>query len=370
MSDDFDVTTIPLAPDLFPADATRTLLRNADFTVEAFRYITGIEGLKIRNRRGEIVALPYLGQMIWSATFDGRSLGMGNSFSAPRHGASILEAYGAFAYHAGLLRNGTPGPEDSHPLHGEMPVARMDSASLHLGRDRSGTYIELRSQYEYVMGFGAHYLASPRIRLGADQGVMDIEMQVENLSAHPMELMYMLHANFDFAADARIHQPAPFDPEHTRVRDTVPGHVTPSAEFTALLADLARNPARMEYLSEPEIYSPEQVFYIKSPGTDQDGNTRLAMEFPQGDAVSVAYSTRDFPHCVRWILNDGDAQVAAFALPSTCEPEGYTAEKAKGHVRMLAPKEIARFPVTLGHLNPAEAARTFDQIATLQGEKN
>ncbi|WP_372803942.1 aldose 1-epimerase family protein [Paracoccus seriniphilus] len=365
MTDIFPNTTLPLSPDLFPTGWTRVLAENAAFRIEAFRFSTGVEGLKVANRRGMITVLPYLGQMIWDAEFDGRSLAMGNAFAAPRHGASILETYGAFAYHAGLLRNGTPGPEDSHALHGEMPVATMDSACLLLGQDDAGSFVEISGQVEYVMGFGAHYMARPRIRLRADSGLMDVEMQVENLSAHPMELMYMLHANFDFVADARIHQPAPFSPTHTQVRKAIPGHVTPSAEFLALLDDLAENPARMAQLSEPDLYAPEQVFYIKGLGVDGQDRTRLAMELPEGGAFSVEYAPRDLPHCVRWILNDGDAQVAAFALPSTCEPEGYTAEKAKGHVRMLAPGEVARFPVTLGYLGAHEAPAVLDEIAKL-----
>lgn len=363
-------TTLPLQPDMFPRNWTRLILENDDFKVEAFRFSTDVEALRIANRRGTITVLPYLGQMVWDAVFDGRSLAMGNAFDAPRHGHSILDSYGAFAYHAGVLRNGTPSPEDTHSLHGEMPVARMDRAGLRLGQDAAGPFIEVTGQAEYVQGFGAHYMASPSVRLRAASGLIEIEMRVRNLSAHPMELMYMLHANFDFVANARIHQPAPFTPERTKVRKAVPGHVTPSAEFLAFLDDLARKPERMQTLSEPDMYSPEQVFYIKDLATDQAGRTRLAMELPEGDAFSVGYAPADFPHCVRWVLNDGDAQVAAFALPSTCEPEGYTAEKAKGHVRMLAPGEEVRFPITLGYLDAVEARSTLDEIATLEKEVN
>jgi monosaccharide-transporting ATPase len=82
----------------------------------------------------------------------------------------------------------------------------------------------------------------------------------------------------------------------------------------------------------------------------------MLMELPDGTGFSVDWRPEDLPFCVRWILNDGDAQVAAFALPATCEPEGYAAEKAKGHVRLLAPGQTARFPVTLGLLSGAELA--------------
>jgi len=66
-----------------------------------------------------------------------------------------------------------------------------------------------------------------------------------------------------------------------------------------------------------------------------------------------------------------DAGVAAFALPSTCEPEGYTAERAKGHVRLLPPHGSARFGLSLGHLDAAEtvtAAATVAALASRSGD--
>jgi hypothetical protein len=36
------------------------------------------------------------------------------------------------------------------------------------------------------------------------------------------------------------------------------------------------------------------------------------------------------------------------AMPATCEPEGYTAEKRKGNVRILPARASARFVTRLG----------------------
>ncbi len=356
--------TMPLKRKDF-TEAERLLAETDGLRVIAFAYPSGVEALRIENARGQITVLPFLGQMVWDAVFDGRRLTMGNVFPYPRRGASILDTYGAFAYHAGLLRNGTPGPTDTHPLHGEFPVAEMDRACIVIGTDAQGSFVEIRGEAEYVMGFGPHYMARPRIRLHAGAALFDIEMQVENLSAHPMELMYMLHANFDFVADGEINQPAPWTPAATKVRKAIPGHVTPSPDFLALLDDLATNPARMQKLTEPELYSPEQVFYVTGLGTDKTGRTRQVMALPEGNGFSISYRPADFPHCVRWILNDGDAQVAAFALPSTCEPEGYAAEKAKGHVRMLKPGEVLSFPVKLGYLAAGDLPAALDEVAAL-----
>ena len=62
-----------------------------------------------------------------------------------------------------------------------------------------------------------------------------------------------------------------------------------------------------------------------------------------GDAFAIAWDPKTMPHTIRWILANSDQRVAAFAMPATCEPEGYTAEKRKGNVRSLAGGAKARF---------------------------
>ncbi|MFZ2610119.1 MAG: DUF4432 domain-containing protein, partial [Raoultella planticola] len=76
-------TRLPLWRQLF-SEQPRTLLANDDFTVTAFRYASGVEGLRVENARGYRVILPWLGQMIWDAEFDGRDLTMRNMFSEPK----------------------------------------------------------------------------------------------------------------------------------------------------------------------------------------------------------------------------------------------------------------------------------------------
>ena len=68
----------------------------------------------------------------------------------------------------------------------------------------------------------------------------------------------------------------------------------------------------------------------------------------------MTWKPEEFGHLVRWILNGEDASVAAFALPSTCEPEGYTAEQAKGNLRSVAPGAIAAERPMLSVGGPSE----------------
>lgn len=334
-------------------------------SVTGFRYPSGIEALLIENERGSIIVLPFMGQMVWGAEFDGIDLTMGNSFTMPRPATTIVETYGCFAFHSGILRNGCPSPQDNHLLHGEMACAKMDKAGLLFGQNEYGAYVEVTGEYEYVMGFGAHYLARPSVRLHAKETLIDITMDVENLSSAPMELMYMCHVNFAYEDGARIIQPVAFTPDHVRVRTAVPGHVTPTDDYLALINELATDPSAMEVLDEPERYDPEQVFYIRDLPTDAEGMTHQMMQLPDKDGFAISYPVEAFPKTVRWILVNGDAQVAAFALPSTCEPEGYLAEKAKNNVRILASGERAVFPVRLGYLDEPAAEQFEARIRAL-----
>jgi hypothetical protein len=309
------------------------------------------------------VVLPYMGQIVWSATFDGVELAMASMFQVPRPAQTIIETYGCLAYHAGVLRNGVPTAEDSHALHGEMPVAPMDEAGLAFGTDERGPWIAVTSRRDYAMGFGAHYLATPRVVLRPDETVFDIVMEVENLSGAPMDLMYLCHVNFAFAEGARIVQPVPFTPDNVVARTALPGHVTASDEYRAMLADVAARPARMEVLNEPERYNPEQVFYIKNVTPGPDGLARFLLARKEGDAFTISYDPVAMPHTIRWILVNSDQRVAAFAMPATCEPEGHAAEKRKGNVRSLPGGGRASFITRLGYIDragAAEAARSID----------
>lgn len=329
------------------------------------RYPTGIESLTITTPRGHVELLPWLGQMVWDAVFDGVRLTMGSPFDAPRPARVIVETYGCLAFHSGLLRNGCPGPDDDHLLHGEMACATMESARLDIGQDAGGPYIRLAGHVDHIMGFGPNYRAEPSITIRPDATVFDMAMRVTNRSFAPMDLMYMAHANFGFVPGGRIHQPAPYHPDRTRVRKAIPAHVPATPAYRAFLDELAADPAVMARLDQPDRYDPEQVFYIETPARDAAGLTHLMLERPEGDGFTMSYDPAQFPKLVRWVLVNGDAQVAAFALPSTCYPEGYAAERAAGRVRQLAPGELAEFSVSMGYADRAAAQDLAGRIAAL-----
>ncbi|MCW0312575.1 hypothetical protein NB694_002375 [Pantoea ananatis] len=197
-------TRLPLCREQFSYTPC-LLLESEDFSVELFRYPAGIEAIRIHNRRGTVIVLPFLGQMVWDVNFDGRALTMGHRFKQPLPGDSIIDTYGCFAFHSGLLANGCPAAEDTHALHGEMACARMDTAWIVLEGDR----LSVEGETEYIKGFGHHYRAAPAVRLGASQARLLLEMSVTNLAGAPMPLQYMCHINSAWVAQGQFRQTIP-----------------------------------------------------------------------------------------------------------------------------------------------------------------
>jgi hypothetical protein len=83
---------------------------------------------------------------------------------------------------------------------------------------------------------------------------------------------------------------------------------------------------------------------------------------PEGDGFEIAWDPEIMTHTVRWIMANSDQRVAAFAMPGTCEPEGYTAEKRKGNVRSLAGGAKAAFTTHIGYVERARAAAVARSI--------
>ncbi len=346
----------------------RVLAEAAGVTISGFRFPTGVAALRLANLRGYVVVLPWMGQIVWDAVFDGVRLTMGSLFDAPRPAKEIIDTYGCLAFHSGLLRNGCPGPDDTHLLHGEMACAAMDRCRLHLGRDNEGDFVRVTSDRLFVRGFGNRYLAEASITLQAQATLFDIGMTVSNAGGLPMDLMYMCHVNFGFVAGGRIVQPAPFTAETVRVRAVIPAHVPFSPEYAARIKVLAQNPSSTELLDPAAGYDPEQVFYLHGLRAGIDGQTHLMVRRPQGDGFAMSFSQAEFPHVVRWLMLNADQQVAAFALPSTCEPEGYLAERRKGHVASIAPGETRAFSLHIGYLDAAAATAQEAQIVAARDQ--
>lgn len=330
-----------LSHEMFSA-ATFDLYEDDNFKVSTFKYPSGVESLKVSNSRGYLTLLPFYGLMVWDAVFDGITLKEKDGFSQPLFGKQISDTYGAFEFTSGLLANGNPSPEDNHVQHGEFATARMDHAALVVDDDT----ITVTSDYEYIKGFGDHYLATPSVTMRKDSGLFDIEQHVKNLSnCAPMTLQYMCHLCYAYVDNATMTSNIP--DEAFQLRTSVPTHVHPTPEWTAFTKELEESGKLIDKLDDPSHYDPEIVFF-SSDLTKYTDTAEFRVDLGNGHNFLTTYKTAELPIVTRWILYNGDQQVNAFALPGTCTPEGQLAAKNAGTLITLKPQEERHFHVVTG----------------------
>lgn len=88
---------------------------------------------------------------------------------------------------------------------------------------------------------------------------------------------------------------------------------------------------------------------------------------PDGSADFISHRPDQLDHGVRWISRTPDQDALGLVLPATAEPEGYTAEKAKGNIKMLAGGAEWRCDMEMGALSPGEAQERGGVIERILG---
>jgi hypothetical protein len=357
---------IPLMKDMFPS-SERELIRLDDYRVTLFTFDSGVAGLRVTNSVGEVTFLPFQGQQIWDLAMFQRRQTMKSMFSRPRPHVPYLETYGGFLLHCGFTAMGGPGPEDKHPLHGELPNAPFDSAALISDEDEHGTYLALTGSYEYAHAFGAHYIATPEVRIYRRSGVLRVFFSAQNLNKVPMEYMYLAHANFRPVDNSVLEYTAPCDTDHVRVRSNIPTHLNVTPEYREFLKSLERDPQQHNRMDPALPFDPEAVLFLDM-SSDKQGFCHSAQVLPTGEADIISYRPEQLPHGVRWICRTADQGGLGIILPATAEPDGYTAEKEKGNIAVLPPGETFQCEFYTGALSIPAAQRYRDHIrGTLAG---
>ncbi|MGX1195446.1 aldose 1-epimerase family protein [Metabacillus sp. SLBN-84] len=325
----------------FFSESSKLIFRNTEFTVSLFKYPSGVEAIELKNSRGRMVVLPYMGQMIWDLEFDGADLKMKNMFSQPKRAEQVIDTYGCFAFHSGLISNGCPGPEDNHELHGEMACAEMDRVWLEI----SDKDIKVCGETEYVRGFGHHYMASPSVKMINGESFIKMNMTVKNLSGTAMPLQYMCHTNYAYLDQAVMKQNIPQDT--FKLRESIPDHVKPTGKWLNYNKKLLNGEQSLTQLTNPDMYDPEIVFFADALNQYQDV-AEFEMVSPNGLTFFTKFNTAELNYATRWLLHNKDQQVGAFVLPATCRPEGFKAAEKAGTLISLAAGEERSFTVVTG----------------------
>jgi hypothetical protein len=357
-------TTVHLRKSMF-GEKEKTLLQHGEISARTFTFESGVEAIRLTNRRGEIVLLPYQGQQIWSATFDGRALTMRSMFDEPVPTREYLATYGAFLVHCGLTAMGVPGPEDHHPLHGELPNAPFGEAHLVVGNDDRGAYIGIGGRYHHVVAFNHNYTAEPTVVLREGSSLLDISFRAENLKHVDMDLMYMMHVNFRPVDNGRLVYSA--RPADVKTHVSLPAHMQTSGTAGRLMEFLKKleTDATGHHVLAPDLcFDPEIVFTIRYQ-EDPEGWAHSMQVHPEGHASYIRHRPVELPYGVRWIARNADQDALGLVLPATAEHKGYTAARKNGQIRVLKPGEVTSFHAVAGLLLPEEARSMETRIRGL-----
>lgn len=309
------------------------IVENHHLGVTSFRYASGVAALEVSNSKGSITILPFHGQQIWDAVFNGRRLTMRSPVTEPKPTRDFLANMGAFLFHCGMTAMGSPGPEDTHPLHGELVNAPYKNVLIDAGEDEQGRYIGVGGEYEHTVAFGYHYSAQPYARLYEDDTIIHVSMRLKNLNRTPMEYMYLAHINFLPVDYGRFVYSADPAKGHVHVRENLPPSMRPSPDLVQYVHELAVHPEKHHVL-EPDLpYDPEIVFLIDYQ-VDEDGWAHALHVHPDGTADYVSHKPAQLDTGIRWICRTPNQEALGMEA-GTAGPEGYTAEKKKGKLKVL-----------------------------------
>jgi len=359
-------TTLHILPRFF-GEKERLLVEQGPLSASSFLFDSGVCGLRLKNDVGQLVLLPFQGQQIWSAAFGGRDLTMKSMFDQPRPTREYLDTYGGFLVHCGATAMGVPAQGDTHPLHGELPNAPYEKAYVVVGQDEKGAFIGLGGQYQHTVAFNHNYVARPLVKLYAGSTLIWVTLTIANLKHSDMELMYLAHVNFRPVDEGRLVYSAPCTPEHVRVRTSIPSHIRPLPGYVEFIQELGQHPEKHNLLAPDLLFDPEVVFFIDCV-TDKDGWAHSMQLHPDGSADYIRHRPDQLDKGIRWISRTADQDALGLLLPATAEPEGYTAEKAKGNLKLLPAQGTFRCDLEIGTLTPEEAQRMAVKIDTiLQG---
>lgn len=95
---------------------------------------------------------------------------------------------------------------------------------------------------------------------------------------------------------------------------------------------------------------------------DEAGWAHSLQIHPDGPADFISHRPDQLDHGVRWISRTADQDALGLILPATAEPEGYTAEKAKGNIKLLPPGGTFHFDLEVGTLRPDEVGEVEARI--------
>lgn len=361
-------TRVGFKPEFF-GDRPFRLISDGELGAMAFRYESGVAGLRISNARSSMVVLPYTGMQVWFVEFDGRLVSQKSMFDMPLATTKFGDNYGGFLYHCGL--NNINGPEDGdsdYPMHDVLPFGVFGDTYTGVGEDERGRYLAVGGTYVFRNSQELHWAYAPELRLYEGETMVEMCATVENRRSHPLEYLWMCHMNWRGVDGARFVYSCPKDPEHVQVAPTELGDDSPRAvAIRAYGKKLIADPALADVLdSGSQVYDPELCINYRYRA-DESGWAHSLMVLPDGVSCYVSWEIAKAPYALRWLCRTGDEDGVGIALPSTGTNRGTAYQRSHGNCNTLEPGAHDVLRWRFGLLDEAETRDAELRVATIAG---
>ena len=225
----------------------------------------------------------------------------------------------------------------------------------------------ITGQYKYSVAFTHNYVARPSITLRENNGKIHVEMSITNLKSSPMEIMYLAHINFLPVENARIVDSALEGSDYLHVTHVFKDLYKSNESYRQMIDGFTQNPEKHRVFAPGGIIDPEVVLAI-NPLPGRDGWATSMQIHPDGAADFVSYRPSEFAHSLRWISRSADQEALGLLLPSTAEPDGYLAERAKGNLLIVNPKAEVHFSFDCGALDNSSTIALSKEILEVRSK--
>ena len=139
---------------------------------------------------------------------------------------------------------------------------------------------------------------------------------------------------------------------------------TQGPNLSVFSTNLNFNPQKHNFLSPGLAFDPEVVFFLDYLA-DDSGWAHTMQVHPDGSADYIRHRPTQLDKGIRWICRTPDQDALGMLLPGTAEPEGYSAEKAKGNIKILPAKSTFSFELEMGALSVKEARLVEEKISQI-----
>ena len=355
-------TRVNFKPSFFETRPT-ILISDGGLKATAFRFDTGVCGLRIENQRCNMVVLPYMGQQIWQAEFEGKSLTQKSIFDQPQNTAKFGDNYGGFLIHCGLTNINCAAEGEDYPLHGELPFADYPETYAGIGRDEKGTYLAVGGTYIYRNSQEYHWAYSPQLRLFDDSSILEMHIDIHNRRHAPLDYMFMCHMNWLAVDGSRFVYSAQKDKEHVRPDPPKLDGDSKRAVRMREFGDQVKNdPVLLEILDlKNQCFDPEMCINIRYESDSRQWAHAMQV-MPEGNACYVGFRTKELPFALRWFCCTDDEKGVGIALPTTGTNHSTAYQKENGYYNTLDFDEHDSLRFDFGYLNKTQAMKMEGHI--------